>query len=497
MKKTLSLVIAMMMIISLVSAISFGASAEGEGVAFTGTGTAEDPYVIESADNLIYLQKQVADGNDYAGKLFAQKNDIDLGNKDWTPIGDSGKKFAGVYDGANHKITGFAVTSPKGYVGLFGYIKSNGAEAGIMNLTIEGKIELATLEADSNIGAFAGYIEGTAQAGVKEYAAKGYNLVSNVNITVNDGGNKKQPRIGGIFGQATACELENITNNGTISSENNHVSRTGGVIGQTCRSNIRAAVNNGDVTSVVKTANDVQTAGIASVLTYYGGDGTLFERCVNNGKITGISEGGQVKIGSVFAGVWDGTNPKENTVKTTVSKCANNGAIYAECKDPAKNDLTGGICSYITNGGVTIEDTVNATNDIVTKGAFGNKENAKIGGLVFNLNVSGQPEVNLVKNSMTVTPNYYVGKGFTEENVKVSATAEEAKAAVDAIVALIKPVDAARIAGLSAPASFYATAQEPTPVTPPPTGDSVIIYATLAVLSLGAASALILRRKEN
>jgi hypothetical protein len=84
-----------------------------------GSGTENDPYLIENAQNLAWLIYTI--NWDYAswteGKYFLLTTDIDLnGNADnqWIPIGagvsNSGKKaFNGVFDGGFHKITGLYI----------------------------------------------------------------------------------------------------------------------------------------------------------------------------------------------------------------------------------------------------------------------------------------------------------------------------------------------------------------------------------------------------
>ena len=81
-----------------------------------GTGTAEDPYLVETADDLNGVR-------DYLDAHFKQVADIDLsGYANWIPIGNAIAKFVGVYDGGYHKISSLVINRPmEDYVGLFGY----------------------------------------------------------------------------------------------------------------------------------------------------------------------------------------------------------------------------------------------------------------------------------------------------------------------------------------------------------------------------------------
>ena len=55
----------------------------------TGGGTESNPYLIASGANLAYLAQQVNGGTNYQDKFFCLTEDIDLNNKNWTPIGNS------------------------------------------------------------------------------------------------------------------------------------------------------------------------------------------------------------------------------------------------------------------------------------------------------------------------------------------------------------------------------------------------------------------------
>ena len=54
-----------------------------------GTGTESDPYQIADGAQLAYLASEVNNGRAYENSYFVLTADIDLNNKDWTPIGNS------------------------------------------------------------------------------------------------------------------------------------------------------------------------------------------------------------------------------------------------------------------------------------------------------------------------------------------------------------------------------------------------------------------------
>lgn len=127
-----------------------------------GSGTAKDPYLISSAQELANLAYMVTVKDEYyEGKYFRQTCNIVLndnlvtkeadgtivaGNgisqaKPWSPIGDHGTfwddKFMGIYDGDHHSISGIYCNdmsaSNANYVGLFARTE----DARISNLTIK------------------------------------------------------------------------------------------------------------------------------------------------------------------------------------------------------------------------------------------------------------------------------------------------------------------------------------------------------------------------
>lgn len=118
---------------------------EGSAITFTGEGTVDSPYLLTNQDDLFAFAKSVNDGNGYAGKFVKLTADVDLENKEWTPIGTSSVPFLGMFDGGNNIIKNLKISWSKEYVsggsnqnyaGLFGYMKG-GNTAGIKNLTIE------------------------------------------------------------------------------------------------------------------------------------------------------------------------------------------------------------------------------------------------------------------------------------------------------------------------------------------------------------------------
>lgn len=91
-----------------------------------GNGEELNPFQITTAAQLAYLAQQVnldndKGGSDYTDKYFKLMNDIDLNNKDWTPIGnDHYFIFKGSFDGQKHIIKNLTIEN-EGFAGLFGH----------------------------------------------------------------------------------------------------------------------------------------------------------------------------------------------------------------------------------------------------------------------------------------------------------------------------------------------------------------------------------------
>ncbi len=179
MKKMLSLLIAMVMALGLMTTTAF--AAEGT---ISGEGTAENPYLIEDLADLKAFRDSVNAGNSYAGKYIKLVNSIDLNNEEWTPIGSSSKKFEGYFDGNNKTVSNLKVSdSSADHAGFFGYIKGSG-------------------------------MSDSTTPSVKDLS------LTNVSVTGDY-------YVGGLSGQGYTCNVTNVSVQGTVSG----VRYVGGLIG--------------------------------------------------------------------------------------------------------------------------------------------------------------------------------------------------------------------------------------------------------------------------
>ncbi len=127
-----------------------------EATTFTnGDGTQSAPYQISSAAELAYLAQQVNSGITYDENTYFQLTaDIDLGGKEWTPIGTKDNQFAGKFSGNGKTIRNLTVGGGDNR-GLFAY--SSGT---IKNLYLENVDITTTLNAGGVCSFNSGIIEG-------------------------------------------------------------------------------------------------------------------------------------------------------------------------------------------------------------------------------------------------------------------------------------------------------------------------------------------------
>ncbi len=133
----------------------------------TMTNVTEGDLIIATADDMFAFAAAVNGGDSMVGKTVILLNDIDLDNKAWTPVGQTGAtQFGGTFDGNGYTIKNLNVdssaeTGGNYSSGLFGWIERKGSDANylmaVKNLTVKG----ATVTGNHNVAVIAGYLIGT------------------------------------------------------------------------------------------------------------------------------------------------------------------------------------------------------------------------------------------------------------------------------------------------------------------------------------------------
>lgn len=226
-----------------------------------GTGMENDPYQINTAAELAYFAKSVNDGKWYDGEYIILKNNINLNNQEWTPIGNHSNSFRGNFDGRNHTVTGMRISnSSADYVGLFGECTKFNVNSAIKNITVKDSV----ICGENIVGAIVGYakeiniencrsigntINGKTDVGGICGKIGGYS-VGKVSQCYNSSKVTGRGRVGGIAGMGGIAE--NCLNTGEIMIINKaHKSAGGGIFGifddTTASASITACVNLGKV----------------------------------------------------------------------------------------------------------------------------------------------------------------------------------------------------------------------------------------------------------
>ncbi|MCL2739422.1 MAG: hypothetical protein FWE30_08265, partial [Bacteroidales bacterium] len=98
-----------------------------------GSGTREDPFLVSTPEQLAYLAKRVNTGTLETANVRIL-NDIDLADKEWTPIGTRRHPFSGRIDGEGTVIYNLTIATRQDRQGLFGVVDRGFLE----NLTLIG-----------------------------------------------------------------------------------------------------------------------------------------------------------------------------------------------------------------------------------------------------------------------------------------------------------------------------------------------------------------------
>ena len=214
-----------------------------------GSGTEEDPFLIESAANLAYLSYMVGKAFDTEGLFFKLTTDIDLnGSEDqqWIPIGlfnegynedgcdrqtapfcvdDSDITFKGHFDGGGHSVSNIYINKETGAGGLFGVLTGTESQTVVENVFVTG-----------------GYIKAQKSGGIVGYCSLSGENRALVSHCWN-GADVEGPYAGGIVGEK-ADQIHNCYNVGSVNGN----SAAGGIVGSVANE-VLECFNNGAVSS--------------------------------------------------------------------------------------------------------------------------------------------------------------------------------------------------------------------------------------------------------
>lgn len=257
-----------------------GKAADGTANIQTWFGELEDETVadlfISSAKELRAFAEAVNGGKSFAGMTVALADNIDLGNKEWTPIGleyithkegdktivDKDTRFKGTFDGQGYTISNLKVDHSDSELpaGLFGVL--NGT---VKNLVIDG----VDIQAKKSAGAVAGSMFNTGlidKCTVKDATVVGYHYLGGV--------------VGNLYGSVTNCTVDGVelTAEYELIGDNKYdnADKVGGIVGFSQND------NGGKITG--NTAKNVTITGyrnLAGIVGYGGTDTTIENNTVS------------------------------------------------------------------------------------------------------------------------------------------------------------------------------------------------------------------------
>lgn len=319
---------------------------------FSGYGTSESPYLIKSAADLAGLAANVNAGTNYQGSYFKLETNIDLMGREWTPIGNKGRPFKGIFNGNNKIITNMAITAAPSdqSAGLFG----NCSSASVSNVVLKNAKITYSGEAVISAGLICGVFSGT----VKNCRVEGA-------ISTTNG------KSGGIIGEVSVgstsvldCEVEMQCENGW--------DKAGGIVGSAMLEWVPLTIERCTVKGEINGGNDY-FGGIAGSLS---GHEVLVKDCTSYVKLGWSTGGTHPKVGGLVGSLTYGKAESctvYGSISFTYSSCSV-GGMFSEVYDVKLSNLNFSGDIDVTIQGETVMPTyigayiawINATGTTAT-----------------------------------------------------------------------------------------------------------------------------------
>lgn len=387
-KRTISVITILMLIITTAYAGgSVTTSAAWTGSTATsfagGYGTKASPYLIATPEQLAYLATLINNNNSsYNTRYYELTEDIDLGGREWTPIGkgvlatdltaSSINAFKGVFNGNGHTISNFKITSANtSYLGLFGNLY--GSTASIANLNVSDFTINASMTGAYNLAA--GGVAGTCYGLISSCGTS--NGTINIKTTATTTANCYA---GGLVGRNQGGVITKSyarTDVATTTSGTGCHSYAGGLVGH---------VTTGNVTYCYSTGNANSTSEGATSAAYAGGFTAANQGTITSSYANGTAYSLSKNSTAIAAGF-----VALNTSSITTSYATGNVTSVSS----TKSGYGGGFVGNINSGSIT---SCFATGNVNVSGV----SNRYAGG--FAGNGSGTIAYSYGTSSQTVTP---------------------------------------------------------------------------------------------
>lgn len=352
-----------------------------------GTGMENDPYQINTAEELAYFAKTVNEGQPYNGLYIVLKNDLDLNNQEWTPIGNSRNPFKGNFDGDNHTVTGMQISnSSKDYVGLFGECTKHNINSAIKNITVRN----SDICGKSHVGAIVGW-------------AYEINIENCRSIANKINGERRVGGICGYFGGNPGGKVSQCYNSSEVSGKRS----AGGIAGMGDRCTAENCLNTGEI-KVTTTQNESTGGGIFG----------FFDDSIASASITACVNLGKVSGGESFGGIV-GSTASESTGH--ISNCYYNMDAITGGFDAGTALTAGQLCGALPEGldsTIWKEGGVDTSTAKATQGRFGTATGTYI-------NLTKVADIGETKTASVPVYNYVTTNGNDWDTYTLITTAEE------------------------------------------------------------------------
>ena len=349
-----------------------------------GDGTQDNPFQIETAAELAYFAKNVNAGNWYDGEYIVLKNDLDLNNQEWTPIGNARKPFKGNFDGNNHTVTGMKISGAWDCVGLFGGCTRHNVYSAIKNITVKN----SDIHGEKFVGAIVGRAE--------EINIENCRSIGN---TING-----ETDVGGICGKIGGYSVGKVSQCYNSSKVTGRV-RVGGIAGM--GGIAENCLNTGEIMIINKA---YQSAG--------GGIFGIFDDTTASASITACVNLGKVSGGESFGGIVGKT---ETSSTGHISNCYYNMDAITGGFDAGTALTAGQLCGALPDGldsTIWKEGSVDTSTAKATQGRFGTATGTYI-------NLTKVAEIGETKTASVPVYNYVTTNGNDWDTYTLITTAEE------------------------------------------------------------------------
>lgn len=349
-----------------------------------GDGTQDDPFQIETAAQLAHFAKTVNEGEAYLYKYIVLTADIDLANKEWTPIGNHSNPFKGNFNGDNHTVTGMQISGELDRVGLFGECTKHNVNSAIKNITVKDSVICGI----NFVGAIVGYAE--------EINIENCRSIGN---TING-----KTDVGGICGKIGGYSVGKVSqcyNSSKVTGRG----RVGGIAGM--GGIAENCLNTGEIMIINKA---YQSAG--------GGIFGIFDDTTASASITACVNLGKVSGGESFGGIVGSTDSKSTG---HISNCYYNMDAITGGFDAGTALTAGQLCGALPKGLDSAswkEGSVDTSTAKTTQGRFGTATGTYI-------NLTKVADIKETKTAPVPVYNYVTTNGNDWDTYTLITTAEE------------------------------------------------------------------------